>query len=138
MNKIIVLLLFSCFLCQAQELADKDIQRLKSWDIPTENLQWEQDMQLQQNLNQILSFDKKRKVNKAWAIGISATAVIGTAIGIRLLAYDQPITDALGSVVIGGSAMAVGLSVPFWLFTNKRKKDRDRAIKQLNDEYLLK
>lgn len=110
---------------------------MKSWNIPTENLQWQQNGQLQQNLNQILSFDKKRRANKAWAIGISATAVIGTALGIHLLSNDQPITDTFGFVMIGGSAVTAGLSVPFWLFTNKRKKDRDRAIKKLNDEYLL-
>ena len=130
MKKIIVIFSLLCVVCQAQ-FTPKKIEKLNQLDIKTYSLKLE-DNQIQQDLNQILTLDKKRKSNKVWAIVFSSVAVASAIAGSVALDKDEPLTYFPGGVLLLGGVVYGGVSVPFWISSHKRKKERDVLIEKLN------
>ncbi len=134
---VILALLLGCY-SQAQVLSKEDIQRLDKLKISTAQLNL-QEYKVQTDLNKILKLDRKRRTNKILAIVFTSSAAICVGAGAKLI-YDGNrndegygfISEFLGGVLMaGGTVFYGGISVPFWVATNKRKQERDRLIKGL-------
>jgi len=113
----------------SQELTTKEISKIRSLEIDVMKLN-KKDIYTQVDLHTILRVDKKRRVNKTWAIVLSSISFFILIDGIILKkSNDLPaVTSLLGDLAIVGSILYGGASIPFWIATNKHKKERDRLL----------
>jgi len=132
MKKIaILILLFSFYSGISQTLSEKEIAKLNSLEIKTEKLNLE-NTTIQKDLNEILKLERKRKKNKTIGIVMTTISVSGMILGGALLSKDNGLTDVFGGMMVAGGAVYGGISIPFWVSSKKRKKERDELIKMFN------
>ena len=111
----------------SQNLNEKEIYKLKKLNINTEKVDLT-DLNLQLNLKNILNLDRKRKTNKTVAIVYTSISAGSLLLGGVLLSKYNGLADIFGGVMITGGVVSGGISIPFWVASNKRKKERDRFI----------
>ena len=84
-------------------------------------------------LNQILKKEHQRKANKTTAIVFSSLSAFYLATGTYFLlkpatGEEAGINPTIGGILISGGVIMGGISVPFWIISNKRKKQRDKLL----------
>jgi len=136
MTKVITLLilLFSFFIGNSQSLSNKNILKLNKLDIKTEKLNLN-GINIQNDLNEILFLDKKRRRNKRTGIILTSLSVLTTTFGIFALTHDKA-NDGTGRAyqeLIGGMSLGIGIAsggitIPIFNSAKKRKKERDKLI----------
>ena len=132
MKKIaILILLFSFFNGISQTLSEKEIVKLNLLEIKTENLNLENNT-VQKDLNEILKLERKRKTNKTLGIVMTTMSVSGMVLGGVLLSKDHILSDVFGGMMVAGGVVYGGISIPFWVSSKKRKKERDELIKMFD------
>lgn len=127
---LIYTLFFLSITAIAQNLSDKKIIKLNKLNVHTENLNL-QDSITQKDLNLIITLERKRKTHKTVAIVITSLAAFITVGGIALVSNKNGIVQIIGTGVLTGGLVSGGLSIPFWIASEKRKKARDKLIKNL-------
>lgn len=121
------LVLVTAVAVNSQEISNTDLQKIEKLHLSTQNLDLT-DLKVQKDLNQILSLDKKRKTNKTLGIVFTSAAVVSLVTGSVLLNKEHPISDVVGGIIITGGVMYGGASIPFWVASKKRKKERDKLL----------
>ena len=132
MKKIILfVLLLLTFGLQGQNLTEKQLNKLKTYGIPTKKFDYNNEI-IQANLKLILLKDKKRKTNLVTGIVFSSLAIATTAFGAKIIDNsknnEEGLGQAIGSMFIAGGIIELGISVPFYISSHKRKKERDNII----------
>jgi len=136
--KFILLILIGLFLnpVTAQELSDREIKKLSKLDLQYANLE-QNDSQYTNQLRAILKTDKQRKSNKL--SGIILTSLSALSIGSGILVFsgqegsfwdENPFRGTVGGVLIGTGAIEGGIGIPLLFVSKKRKRQRDRLIKE--------
>lgn len=133
MKKItLIILLFSFFNGLSQSLSEKEITKLNKLSIKTENLNLN-DINIQKDLNEILSLERKRKINKTVGIIFTSLSIITltiAAVGVPSVSEKNDLNQALGPTVIVAGFIHGGISIPFWNSSKKRKKERNKLLKK--------
>jgi hypothetical protein len=132
MKKItLFVLLFLTFGLQGQNLTEKQLNKLETFGIPTKKFDYNNEI-IQANLKLILLKDKKRKTNLVTGIVFSSLAIATTAFGAKIIDNsknnEEGVGQAIGSMFVVGGIIELGISVPFYISSHKRKKDRDNII----------
>ena len=131
------LLLFSIILffhsiIFSQNLSDKEYRRLEKLHVNIENIDLN-DTTTRQNINQLLRFEKKRKAKKMVGIIFTSAAVVSLATGVYLINKGKStiesghdVASPIGYIFASGAVVYAGVSIPFWIASNKNKKKRDK------------
>lgn len=118
----------------AQTLSEKKIDKLNALSINTDRLNLN-DITIQKSLNEILKLDRKRKTNKTFGIVLSSISAVGIISGLLLVSRRNSQTTGhdfatpIGGIIIAGGVAYGGISIPFWISSSKRKKERDELMK---------
>ena len=145
-TKLCIILLFSfiSIVLNGQELKPKQIQKIESFGIEyprlkNENIDYN-------NFAEILKLDRKRKTNKTIGYVFSSLGLLTVTGGILVLANikSNPNNDMDESgayqAVIGGfltsiGAIEIGVSIPLFISSKKRKNERNQRIIELNQNF---
>ena len=135
MKKITFLIfLLVSFSVLSQELNTKEIGKIRSLEVDVMKLNLKES-NTQKNMRIILNLDKKRRINKRWAIGFSIASALVIGTGIKIMnsgknsnAIDGGYGDIFGGLLVASGALPAIASIPFWISTHKRKKERDRML----------
>lgn len=134
MKKILVLIfLYLCNNICSQELTKTQINQLDMLTIKIEKFNLD-DSKIQETLSQILILDKKRKTNKTIAITLSSIAISGLILGSTLYTKGDGISELFGDIIVRSGVVYGAISIPFWVATDKRRKERDE-LKKIFDEF---
>jgi|GEM_PF-2060003 len=128
----------------AQELTPKQRQRLD--DLGLEHTDLIQHSKTnEQHIHDILEIDRKRKKNLIMGSSFSGLGLLMLTGGILIMSQDGGCDDThicenTGQVIVGGSLIAlgtleIGISLPLFFSSFKKKKKRDKMIKVLEKQY---
>lgn len=133
MKKIIlIILLFSFFNGLTQSLSEKEILKLNKLNIKTESLNIN-NFNIQNDLNRILKLEKKRKTNKTVGIVLTSLSVSSMIFGGIFVSKGNATIDAYGATMIAVGVFYGGVSIPFWVSSKKRKRERNELIKMFDN-----
>lgn len=127
-----LLMLYSWF-GVSQTLFENDFQKLNKLNINVHQLDLK-DIVIQNNLARILHLDQKRKQNKTVAVILTTCAAISIVGGTYLIYEGHKIKEGhdfltgFGVLSITSGAIYGGVSIPFWYFNKKRKRQRNEVI----------
>lgn len=146
-NKIVsTIIVFFLGLAQlsAQQLTPKQRQRLDDLGLEYADL-IQNSKANEQHIHDILEIDRKRKKNLIMGGSFSGLGLLMLTGGILILSQDGGCDDThicenTGQVIVGGSLIAlgtfeIGISLPLFSSSFKKKKKRDRMIKVLEKQY---
>mgnify|MGYP000389151541 CR=1 FL=1 len=122
------ILVFISFSMASQELSKKKIKKLHNLNVNIEKLDFK-DITIQNNLNKILTLDRKRKTNKTVAIVLTSIAASGIILGGAIYSKKGLFGEVLGATLLTSSVVYGGISIPFWTASKNRKKERDKLMK---------
>ncbi|MDF0715049.1 hypothetical protein PY092_02715 [Muricauda sp. 334s03] len=146
MKKIFIAVTLCCNLANisAQEFSFDQKERLDRWGLNYAYL-IEQSEANEQQLWEILDIDRKRKNNLIMGSTFAGLGLVMLAGGSLIFSQDSGCDDAhicenTGQVIVGGGLMAlgtfeVGVSLPLFLSSLKRKKKRNKMVRELNLKY---
>lgn len=127
----------------AQNFSSKQQQRLDCWGLNRTYL-LEQSEANEKQLQEILNVDRKRKNNLVMGTGFAGLGLLmftgGNLIFNRTTCTDDELCEDLGAIVVGGGLMIlgtfeVGVSLPLFISSIKRKKKRNKMIRELQAQY---
>ena len=134
-NKLYFLLLLFSINVLSQQLSDSEINKLKSLEVDVSNISFDTS-KVNSDLKQLLRKDTARKSNKTTAIVLSSISVLTIAGGI--LAIENDNSDGYQSIggvmLVSTGLISGGVSLPFWFYTEKRKRERNQLIKLYKNE----
>ncbi len=131
---LLLIALIVSFTTSAQQISDSGKQKLKEMDLSIENFDLN-NLTIREDLNQILLLDKKRKTNKTFGVIFSSAAVVSIIGGSILLSKGNnpndniDYADVMGGIFIAGGVIYGGVSIPFWVASKKREKERDLLLR---------
>lgn len=121
---ILLILLLSSFNGVSQTLSEKEIAKLNLLEIKTENLDLE-NTDVQRNLNTILQLERERKKNEAVGIGMVTASAYCLVLGGVFLSSNSSMLAIFGGAMVAGAVTCGGVSVPFWVSSRKKERERD-------------
>lgn len=130
---------------KAQDFSPKQQQRLDYLGLDY-NYLIQQSEANEQELQKILDMDRKRKNNLIMGTGFAGLGLLmftgGNLIFNRTTCTDDELCEDLGAIVVGGGLMIlgtfeVGVSLPLFISSIKRKKKRNKIIRELQAQYPL-
>ena len=145
-TKLCIILLFSfiSIFLHGQELKPKQIQKIESFGIEytrlkNENIDYN-------NFAEILKLDRKRKTNKTIGYVFSSLGLLTVSGGILALANikSNPNNDmdesgayqaVIGGILTSIGAIEIGVSIPLFISSKKRKNERNQRIIELNHNF---
>jgi hypothetical protein len=136
--KIYLIILLSLFsiIVNAQDLSDREIKKLAKLDLEYSN-QNQNDYQYTNQLSAILKTEKQRKSNKLSGIILTSLSAISIGSGILIFSgqedtfWDEnPFRGTVGGILIGTGTIKGGIGIPLLFVSKKRKRERDRLIKE--------
>ncbi len=130
-NILALIVLFSFFNGYSQSLSNQEKTQLKSLNITTENLDLS-NFTVQKKLNDILKLERKRMTNITVAIVLTSLAA-STVIFAGNFNKKDVRSNTFRGIALSQSAIFAAATIPLWLASNKRKKERNRLIKKLNE-----
>jgi hypothetical protein len=84
------------------------------------------------NFKTILVNEQKRKTNKTLAIALTSLSALTMTYGAKIISSSRNDKEGLGQTIgtmfIAAGIVQLGVSVPLFVSSNKRKKDRDKLI----------
>ncbi|MFN3138525.1 MAG: hypothetical protein ACE37L_12615 [Allomuricauda sp.] len=130
----------------AQDFSPKQQQRLEEWGLNHTYLLAQSEANERQLLD-ILDENRKRKNNLVMGAGFAGLGLLFLTTGSIIFNQDSDCNDTrvcenTGQVIVGGGLMAlgtfeVGVSLPLFLSSIKRKKKRDKMVQELQAQYPL-
>ncbi len=132
MRKIFMIFLILTFnICSAQTFNQKENKRLDSFGINMNNIDlYEQNNYL--NLETILLKDKKRRTNKTFGIVLTSLSALTTTFGAIVFANsrddEEGVAQSIGTMFVAIGAIELGISIPLFISSSKRKKERNELI----------
>lgn len=136
MRKLFFIILFlSANISSAQNFSNKEINRLNSFRVSLNNIDLN-DQNSYLDLEKILEKEKKRRTNKFFGIALTSLSALTTTFGGIVIANSKDDQEGVGQsvgtmfVVIGIAEL--GISIPLFISTKKRKKERNKLIEKYN------
>jgi len=146
-TRLFIILLFSfiSIVLHGQELKPKQIQKIENFGIEYNRLRNE-NIDYNNNFSEILKLDRKRKKNKTIGYVFSSLGLLTATGGILLLTNikSNPNNDmdeaGAYQALIGGfftsiGVIEIGVSIPLFISSKKRKKERNQEIIELNPNF---
>lgn len=126
---ICVLTFFTITLNVFSQFTAKEKKQLNSLEIDVSKLDLK-DIIINNNLKLILEKDNARKSNKTTAIVLTSISLLSiTAGAIVFDNYSTKLSGIIGgSGLVGAGLISGGISIPFWIYTEKRRKQRNKLI----------
>ena len=145
-TRICIILLFSSIpiVLHGQELKPRQIRKIESFGIDynrlrNENIDYN-------NFAEILILDRKRKKNKTIGYVFSSVGLLTVTGGILALTNikSNPNNDmdesgayqaVIGGILTSIGAIEIGVSIPLFISSKKRKNERNQRIIELNHNF---
>ena len=144
---ITLLITFFTLIVQGQELKPKQIKKIESFGIEYYRLKNE-NINYGNDFLEILEKDRKRKKRKTFGYILSGLGVLTTTGGILILKnleddsnneYDMnegaAFESLFGGLITAIGAIEIGVSIPLFISSKKRKKERNQKILELNPNF---
>ena len=126
---LIVLLIFNNSF--SQSFKNYEIKRLNMFEINNDSIALNNSLNYL-NLKTILVNEQKRKTNKTLAIALTSLSALTMTYGAKIISSSRNDQEGLGQTIgtmfIAAGIVQLGVSVPLFVSSNKRKKDRDKLI----------
>jgi hypothetical protein len=126
---LIVLLIFNN--CFSQTFKNYEIKRLKTFEINTESIELNNSVNYL-DLKAILEKEQKRKTNKTLAIVLTSLSALTMTYGAKIITSSKDDQEGLGGsigiMIMTAGVVELGVSIPLFISSNKRKKERDNLI----------
>lgn len=126
---LIPILTLCLSLSYGQTLDTKEIEKIQGFGIDYQsNIVTDSDSET--DFLKILKADRKRKKNKTFGIVIGGLGVLTTAFGVTILAREDtnPYSHVIGGFITGIGVAEMGISIPIFRTSKKRKGERDKII----------
>lgn len=126
---LIVLFIFSNSF--SQTFKKYEIKRLNKFEINTDSLALNNSLNYL-NLKAILMHEQKRKTNKTVAIVLTTLSALTMTAGAEIFSKSrnsqEGLGQSIGTMFIAAGVIELGITVPLFISSNKRKKDRNELI----------
>jgi len=139
-NILLIFLILISFKNYSQNFKEKELKKIESFGINLTEFDFNEKKVIN-DWNLILKKEKKRKKNKTIGIVLTSLSALTTAFGIYVISNtrNEGEGESFGDV-IGGMAIAVGvieggISIPLYISSSKRRKERNKLIKLYNEKY---
>ena len=117
---------------QGQTIDNKKLMRVNQFGIDTTYLNLA-DYETQIDLHLMLKKDRQIRSNKIAGYSLLAASAISTTVGIVLInkyvQSGEPLILLPALMISSGGPIYGGISIPFFIQANKKKKERDNLIK---------
>lgn len=141
--KIISLLSFFTVILQGQELKPKQIQKIERFGIEYNRLENKNNGN---DFLEILKKERQRKTNKTIGYVFSSLGLLTTTGGILILSNikSNPNNDMdesgayqalIGGFITAIGVIEIGVSIPLFISSKKRNKERNQLILKVNPNY---
>ncbi len=134
--KFLILLTLFFLNSYSQVLNEKDLNKIESFGIIQTDFNLNDKIVIN-DWNLILEKDKKRKTNKTVGIIFTALSIFSTTLGAKLISENknsqEGLGQSIGTMFVVGGIINLGISVPLFISSSKRKKERDKLIELYNE-----
>lgn len=145
---IILIFYFSTIVLHGQELKPRQIQKIESFGIEYSRLKNE-NIDYSNKFAEILTLDRKRKKNKTIGYVFSSLGLLTAAGGILHLTniknypndpnntndHTGAYQALFGGIITAIGVIEIGVSIPLFISSKKRKKERNQLILELNPNF---
>ncbi|TDD75153.1 hypothetical protein [Flavobacterium caseinilyticum] len=126
----LMILLLTTF-CFSQTFKDYERRRLNSFEINLSSIDLNNSTNYL-NLVTILEKDKKRIRNKTIGIVLTSLSALATTFGIMVISNSkndrEGVGQSIGTMFIAVGTIELGVSIPLFISSKKRKKERNKLI----------
>ena len=140
-NILLIFLILIAFKNYLQILTKKKITKIENFGIKVTNYNLNE-QQVITDWNLIIDKDRKRKKTKVVAIIFSTLSILSTTMGVRIISEnknaEEGIGQSIGMMFVAGGIASAGISVPLFISSSKRKKERNELIKIYNENSPVK
>ena len=140
-NILLIFLILIAFKNYSQILTKKKITKIENFGIKVTNYNLNE-QQVITDWNLIIDNDRKRKKTKVVAIIFSTLSILSTTMGVRIISEnknaEEGIGQSIGMMFVAGGIASAGISVPLFISSSKRKKERNELIKIYNENSPVK
>lgn len=140
-NVLLIFLTLIAFKNYSQILTKKKITKIENFGIKVTNYNLNE-QQVITDWNLIIDKDRKRKKTKVVAIIFSTLSILSTTMGVRIISEnknaEEGIGQSIGMMFVAGGIASAGISVPLFISSSKRKKERNELIKIYNENSPVK
>ena len=140
-NILLIFLILIAFKNYSQILTKKKITKIENFGIKVTNYNLNE-QQVITDWNLIIDKDRKRKKTKVVAIIFSTLSILSTTMGVRIISEnknaEEGIGQSIGMMFVAGGIASAGISVPLFISSSKRKKERNELIKIYNENSPVK
>jgi len=116
----------------AQTFKNREIKRLNSFGIDLTSIDLNEETNYL-NLETILKKEKKRRTNKTVGIALTTLGLLTTGFGTALIVnskdQEEGLPQSIGTMFVAMGVVELGISIPIFIATSKRKKERDKLIR---------
>ena len=118
-------------ICFSQTFKDYEFKRLNSFEINLNSIDLNNSTDYL-NLKTILEKDKKRRTNKTVGIILTSLSALTTTFGIMVISNSkndqEGVGQSIGTMFVVAGAIELGISIPLFISSKKRKKERNKLI----------
>jgi hypothetical protein len=137
-NILLIFLIIISSKNYSQILKEKELAKIESFGIKLTNYN-QNELQVTNDWNLILDKDRKRKKTKATGIIFTTLSILSTTWGAKIISENKNAEEGLGKAIgmmfVAGGITSVGISVPLFITSSKRKKARNELIKKYIASY---
>ncbi len=137
-NILLIFLILISFKNYSQILKEKKLTKIESFGIELTKYNLNE-QQVINDWSLILDKDIKRKKTKAAGIIFTSLSILSTTFGAKLISVNKDSEEGLGQSIgmmfVAGGVISAGISVPLFISSSKRKKERNELIKKYNENY---
>ncbi|WP_369049372.1 hypothetical protein [Tenacibaculum sp. UWU-22] len=133
MNRTVITLsiLFLSTIGFSQTFKNYELKRLSSFEINFNSINLNNSTDYF-NLKTILGKDKKRRTNKTVGIVLTSLSALTTTLGIMVISgsknAQEGVGESIGMMFVATGVIELGISIPLFISSNKRKKERNKLI----------
>ena len=128
-------------ICFSQTFKKYELKRLNSFEINLNSIDLN-DSTDYLNLKAILEKDKKRRTNKTAGIILTSLSALTTTFGIMVISRSkndqEGVGQSIGTMFVVAGAIELGVSIPLFISSKKRKKERDKLIEYYKTDTIEK
>jgi len=138
----VLVVLLSSWVIKAQDLTQRQHQQLLNLGVSYDTL-WQGQARYNSELLLALKKHRKHKKNKVIGSVLGGVGILSATTGVLLLTQgrkDQmsgngeesalPLRDIFGGVLLATGALEIGVSIPFFVASKKRKKERSVLLEK--------
>jgi hypothetical protein len=128
-------------ICFSQTFKNYELKRLNSFEINLNSIDLNNTTDYL-NLKAILEKDKKRRTNKTAGIILTSLSALTTTFGIMVISRSkndqEGVGQSIGTMFVVAGAIELGVSIPLFISSKKRKKERNKLIEYYKTDTIEK